>query len=72
MALGAVLVSRVVLPAHHRQTRRGGRLRHDVAEGFRWVRHHAAVRILVLTIFTFNIAFGAAWSSRRSPTSRWR
>jgi predicted MFS family arabinose efflux permease len=26
------------------------------------VRHHAAVRTLVLTIFTFNITFGAAWS----------
>ena len=25
-------------------------------------RHHAAVRTLVLTIFTFNITFGAAWS----------
>ena len=24
--------------------------------------HHAAVRTLVLTIFTFNITFGAAWS----------
>jgi len=26
------------------------------------VRNHAAVRTLVLTIFTFNITFGAAWS----------
>ncbi len=24
--------------------------------------HHAAVRTLVLTIFSFNITFGAAWS----------
>jgi predicted MFS family arabinose efflux permease len=37
-------------------------MRTDIAEGFRWVRHHAAVRTLVLTIFTFNITFGAAWS----------
>ena len=37
-------------------------LRRDIAEGFRWVRHHAAVRTLVLTIFTFNITWGAAWS----------
>jgi predicted MFS family arabinose efflux permease len=37
-------------------------MRHDIAEGFRWVRHHAAVRTLVLTIFTFNITYGAAWS----------
>ncbi len=26
------------------------------------MRHHPAVRTLVLTIFTFNITFGAAWS----------
>ena len=37
-------------------------MRHEIAEGIRWVRHHAAVRTLVLTIFTFNITFGAAWS----------
>ncbi|WP_298462315.1 MFS transporter [uncultured Cellulomonas sp.] len=60
---GAVLVSRIVLPRHGPD--RGvapARLRHDIAEGFRWVRHHAAVRTLVLTIFIFNITFGAAWS----------
>ncbi len=34
----------------------------DIVEGFVWVRHHAAVRTLVLTIFIFNITFGAAWS----------
>ena len=39
-----------------------GSFRRDVAEGFRWVWHHAAVRTLVLTIFTFNITFGAAFS----------
>jgi MFS family permease len=37
-------------------------VRHDIAEGVRWVRHHAAVRTLVLTILIFNITFGAAWS----------
>lgn len=63
VALGALLVSRIVLPAHgrapgHERTH----IRQDIAEGFRWVRHHAAVRTLVLTIFTFNITFGAAWS----------
>ena len=62
VALGAVLVSRVVLTAHRRDPGRSGRMRHDIAEGFRWVRHHAAVRTLVLTIFTFNITYGAAWS----------
>jgi MFS family permease len=62
VALGAVLVTRVALPPHGRDPRHGTRLRHEIAEGFRWVRRHAAVRTLVLTIFTFNITFGAAWS----------
>ena len=62
VALGAVLVSRIALPAHARDLARVTAIRHDIAEGFRWVRHHAAVRTLVLTIFIFNITFGAAWS----------
>jgi MFS family permease len=62
VALGAVLVSRLELPAHRRDPEHGTRLRHDIAEGFRWAWHHAAVRTLVLTIFTFNITYGAAWS----------
>ena len=66
VALGAVLVSRVVLPPHRRERSPETHLRHalfgDVTEAFRWVLHHAAVRTLVLTIFTFNITFGAAWS----------
>ena len=62
VAAGALLVSRVVLPAHRRTTARDTHLRADIAEGFRWVLHHAAVRTLVLTIFIFNITFGAAWS----------
>ncbi|MDT4914807.1 MAG: hypothetical protein QOC66_3935 [Pseudonocardiales bacterium] len=62
VALGAVLVSRIVLPPHRREDGRATAVREDIAEGFRWVRHHAAVRTLVLTIFTFNITFGAAWS----------
>ena len=62
VALGAVLVARVSLPPHRRDPDRSTHLRHDIAEGFRWVLHHAAVRTLVLTIFTFNITYGAAWS----------
>ena len=60
--LGAMLVSRLVLPAQERDTTSVSTISHDIAEGFRWVVHHAAVRTLVLTIFTFNITFGAAWS----------
>jgi MFS family permease len=60
--LGAVLVSRVVLPRNEEEVASVAGLTHDIAEGFRWVWHHAAVRTLVLTIFIFNITFGAAWS----------
>lgn len=62
VAAGAILISRIAIlhPGAAGGTRRA--IRHEIAEGFRWVRHHAAVRTLVLTIFIFNITFGAAWS----------
>ena len=59
---GVVLVSRIRLPAHGRSVRAARGMRQDVAEGFRWTMHHAAVRTLALTILIFNITFGAAWS----------
>ncbi|CAN5606418.1 N/A [soil metagenome] len=62
VATGALLVSRIALPRHRRDPELSTAMRHDIAEGFRWVRHQAAVRTLVLTIFIFNITFGAAWS----------
>ena len=62
VAMGALLVSRIALPARPRAQERATAIGSEIAEGFRWVRHHAAVRTLVLTIFTFNITFGAAWS----------
>jgi predicted MFS family arabinose efflux permease len=58
---GAVLISRITLPTFTRE-HHGTHIRHDIAEGLRWVRHHAAVRTLVLTILIFNVTFGAAWS----------
>lgn len=60
--LGAVLVTRVVLPARQREAGPRSALRTDIAEGLRWVRAHPAVRTLVLTITIFNVTFGAAWS----------
>jgi predicted MFS family arabinose efflux permease len=57
-----ILISRVTLPVHGRDEARPPHLRSEIAEGFRWTFHHPAVRTLVLTIFTFNITFGAAWS----------
>jgi MFS family permease len=62
VALGAVLITRVVLPARPRDPETRKALRHDIAEGLRWVLGHAAVRTLVLTITIFNVTFGAAWS----------
>jgi len=62
VALAAVLVSRITLPATGRDADRPARLRADIAEGARWVRHHPAVRTLVITIFVFNLTFGAAWA----------
>jgi predicted MFS family arabinose efflux permease len=60
---GVLLMARIVLPAHGREVA-GGRdgVRRDIADGFRWVVRHAAVRTLVLTILIFNVTFGAAWS----------
>lgn len=58
---GAVLVSRLRLPEHAEQ-RAETHIGRDIAEGVRWSLRHPAVRTLILTIFTFNITFGAAWS----------
>jgi MFS family permease len=60
---GAGLIGRIALPPHGRAAgERRARVWHEIVEGLRWTRHHAAVRTLVLTIFIFNITFGAAWS----------
>ncbi len=63
VAAGVLLVSRLRLPAHGRDsTAVASSVWRDIAEGFRWTVHHAAVRTLSLTILIFNITFGAAWS----------
>jgi hypothetical protein len=62
VATGVILVSRIVLPVHARAATVSRSLRRDIAEGFRWSIHHAAVRTLSLTILIFNVRFGAAWS----------
>jgi predicted MFS family arabinose efflux permease len=61
VALGAVLLSRIRLPAMERPRARS-RLRHDVVEGLHWTWGSPAVRTLTLTIVTFNVTYGAAWS----------
>jgi predicted MFS family arabinose efflux permease len=58
---GVLLISRIRLP----EPEAGGgraRLRDEIREGWRWLWAHPAVRTLAITIFTFNVTFGAAWS----------
>lgn len=41
---------------------RGSRIRADIREGVGWLMGHPPVRTLALTILSFNITWGAAWS----------
>ena len=59
--LGALLVSRVVISSKREIAARSG-LRAEMAEGIRWLIAHPPMRTLTLTIFAFNVTFGAAWS----------
>ncbi|GAB2684261.1 hypothetical protein GCM10027194_17050 [Thalassiella azotivora] len=61
VALGAVLVSRIRLPAVD-PPQRPPHVWRDVVEGLRWTWGNAPVRTLTLTIVTFNVTFGASWS----------
>jgi MFS family permease len=64
MLVSAVLAARVVLPSHgrRRDDSAGTRIRREIAEGWRWLWGNPAVRTLAITIVTFNVTFGAAWS----------
>lgn len=59
---GALIVFRLVLPAHGAPTRERSHVRRDIAEGFRWLWAHGPLRTLAVVIFSFNVTFGAAWS----------
>jgi MFS family permease len=61
VAAGAVLLVRMAVPRLERPAERSHVWR-DIAEGFRWTWHSPPVRTLTLTIVTFNVTFGAAWS----------
>jgi predicted MFS family arabinose efflux permease len=74
-ALGALLVLRVTLnpvPGGTAAPPAGdatpaseparGSFGEDLIEGLRWLMAHPPMRTLALTIFLFNITFGAAWS----------
>jgi MFS family permease len=61
LLLAALLILRMAVPPL--PAREGPRhVRRDVAEGFRWTWGNPAVRTLTLTIVTFNVTYGAAWS----------
>lgn len=59
-AFGAVLVSRIVVT--WRAEREPGSWSSEMGEGIRWLVAHPPMRTLALTILTFNVTFGAAWS----------
>lgn len=62
MIISAVMISRVVLPAHGVVRAARSHIRREISDGLRWLWANRAVRTLALTIITFNVTFGAAWS----------
>lgn len=58
---GVLLISRVRLPPRPGPAQ-PARVREDIRQGWRWLWAHPAVRTLAVTIFAFNVTFGAAWS----------
>ena len=60
-ALGAVLVSRVAASIRSEREQRTS-VRADLVEGIRWLVAHPPMRTLALTIFTFNVTYGAAYA----------
>lgn len=61
--LGAVLISRISSSVGDVVAARSGERPHfmsDLKEGVRWLGGHAAMRTLAITIFAFNVTFGAA------------
>src|SRR3546814_17664710 len=58
--LSALLIGRMQIPPPPVREQR--RVRDDIVEGLRWTWHHRPVRTLPLTIVTFHITSGDAWS----------
>jgi MFS family permease len=64
VALAIMLISRITAPpgASFVAVRdAGSHVRKDIAEGLRWVWHHAPVRTLSIVILVFNITWAAPW-----------
>lgn len=62
MVASAVMAAKIVLPVHGADRAGRSHVRREIADGFRWLWGNAAVRTLAVTIVTFNVTFGAAWS----------
>ena len=62
LLVAAGLASRLELPAHGVDKADRSHVRREIAEGFRWLWGNPAVRTLSITIVTFNVTYGAAWS----------
>ncbi len=61
--VGSVLVMRIASSTSVPDEERAqGGIRSEVVEGVRWLWRHPPVRTLTLTIISFNVTFGAAWS----------
>ena len=58
--LGALLVSRIV-GSLRSEREKVASIWADTVEGVRWLVGHPPMRTLALTIFTFNVTYGAAW-----------
>jgi len=60
--LGAILISRIASSTMPLRAEAVRGIRADMVEGIRWLVGHPPMRTLALTIVTFNITYGAAWS----------
>jgi predicted MFS family arabinose efflux permease len=60
--ISAAMTSRIALPEHGVDRSSRSHVRREIAEGFRFLWNNAAVRTLTITIVTFNVTYGAAWS----------
>lgn len=58
--LSAVLITRVATSTRADVAERQGVV-HEMLEGIRWLAAHPPMRTLAITIFLFNVTFGAAW-----------
>ena len=56
MVIRSITIDRPAAPDDRRTARS------EIVEGLRWVWHHPAIRTLTLTVFAFNITFGAVWA----------